>query len=239
MDAVTSAYVLDSHTYEHDEEGYLKNLGDWNKELAELIAKDEKIDMTPGALGGRQLPARVLRGISGGAGHSRPGQGHEKAVRTREGRAEVSLSAVPLRPGEAGVQDRRVAEADRLRLRRGHRRWASAERELSGAQLEKFSTDVQVGCSRTRNRKRSRDRADRRVCTAVLCRCGGAGGGTSIPDLGVRPNAGPAENSDTAGAHDPKRRCAPHLARGRIVRQPFLRRTNGSGFWAGCSTPRC
>jgi sulfur relay (sulfurtransferase) DsrC/TusE family protein len=43
MDAVTSAYVLDSHTFEHDEEGYLKNLSEWNKELAELIAKDEKI----------------------------------------------------------------------------------------------------------------------------------------------------------------------------------------------------
>ena len=47
MDAVTNAYVLDSHVYEHDEEGYLKNLSDWNKELADLIAADEKIEMTP------------------------------------------------------------------------------------------------------------------------------------------------------------------------------------------------
>lgn len=47
MDAATSAYVLNSSTYEHDEEGYLKNLSDWSKELAELIAKDEKIEMTP------------------------------------------------------------------------------------------------------------------------------------------------------------------------------------------------
>ena len=46
MDAVTNAYVLNSHAYEHDEEGYLKNLSDWSKELAELIAKDEKIEMT-------------------------------------------------------------------------------------------------------------------------------------------------------------------------------------------------
>jgi TusE/DsrC/DsvC family sulfur relay protein len=41
------AYVLDSRTYEHDEEGYLKNLSDWNKELAELIAKEENIELTP------------------------------------------------------------------------------------------------------------------------------------------------------------------------------------------------
>ena len=40
------AYELNGTTYEHDEEGYLTNLNDWNKELAELIAKDENIDMT-------------------------------------------------------------------------------------------------------------------------------------------------------------------------------------------------
>ncbi|MBI3434025.1 MAG: TusE/DsrC/DsvC family sulfur relay protein [Proteobacteria bacterium] len=40
------AYVLDSHSYEHDEEGYLKNLSEWNKELAVLIAVDEKIEMS-------------------------------------------------------------------------------------------------------------------------------------------------------------------------------------------------
>jgi len=38
MDAAMSAYVLNSSTYEHDEEGYLKNLSDWSKELADLIA---------------------------------------------------------------------------------------------------------------------------------------------------------------------------------------------------------
>jgi tRNA 2-thiouridine synthesizing protein E len=47
MDAVTSAYVLDNHVYEHDEEGYLKTLSDWSRELADLIARDEKIEMTP------------------------------------------------------------------------------------------------------------------------------------------------------------------------------------------------
>ena len=47
MLASKTAYVLDSHIYEHDEEGYLKNLSDWSKELADLIAKDEKIELTP------------------------------------------------------------------------------------------------------------------------------------------------------------------------------------------------
>ena len=39
------AYEVNGTTYEHDEEGYLTNLNDWNKELAVLIAKDENIDM--------------------------------------------------------------------------------------------------------------------------------------------------------------------------------------------------
>lgn len=39
------AYELNGTTYEHDEEGYLTNLNDWNKELAELIAQDENIEM--------------------------------------------------------------------------------------------------------------------------------------------------------------------------------------------------
>ena len=40
-----------------------------------------------------------------------------------EGQQPVPVRAVPLRPGEAGVQDRRPAQADRLRLdgaRSGH-----------------------------------------------------------------------------------------------------------------------
>jgi tRNA 2-thiouridine synthesizing protein E len=33
-------------TYETDEEGYLINLADWNKDIAEVIAKTENVDMT-------------------------------------------------------------------------------------------------------------------------------------------------------------------------------------------------
>jgi len=33
-------------TYETDEEGYLINLADWNKDIAEVIAKSENVEMS-------------------------------------------------------------------------------------------------------------------------------------------------------------------------------------------------
>ena len=33
------AYEVNGQTVEHDEEGYITNLGDWTPELAEVIAK--------------------------------------------------------------------------------------------------------------------------------------------------------------------------------------------------------
>ena len=41
------SYMLHGNAFEHDEEGYLKDLSIWNKELAELIAQSENIQMTP------------------------------------------------------------------------------------------------------------------------------------------------------------------------------------------------
>ena len=40
------SYEYNGHTVEHDEEGYITNLSDWNRELAEIIAQSENIDMT-------------------------------------------------------------------------------------------------------------------------------------------------------------------------------------------------
>jgi TusE/DsrC/DsvC family sulfur relay protein len=37
---------VNGNSYETDEEGYLINLSDWNKEVAEYIAKTENIEMT-------------------------------------------------------------------------------------------------------------------------------------------------------------------------------------------------
>jgi len=39
------AYEVNGQTHEHDEEGYILNIGDWNKDLADVIAQDENIDM--------------------------------------------------------------------------------------------------------------------------------------------------------------------------------------------------
>jgi len=38
-------YTVDGKTVPADEEGYITNLGDWSPELAEVIAKEEGIDM--------------------------------------------------------------------------------------------------------------------------------------------------------------------------------------------------
>ena len=43
------AYELNGVTYEADEEGYLVDISAWNKELADLIAQDENIEMNDDA----------------------------------------------------------------------------------------------------------------------------------------------------------------------------------------------
>lgn len=43
------AYELNGVVYEADEEGYLVEISKWNKDLAELIAKNENIEMTADA----------------------------------------------------------------------------------------------------------------------------------------------------------------------------------------------
>ena len=40
------AYEVNGQTVEHDEEGYITTLSDWSKDLADVIAATEEIDMT-------------------------------------------------------------------------------------------------------------------------------------------------------------------------------------------------
>ncbi len=40
------SYQLNGTVVEHDEEGYIQELDKWTKELADIIAKDENIEMT-------------------------------------------------------------------------------------------------------------------------------------------------------------------------------------------------
>ena len=42
------AYEVNGQTVEHDEEGYITTLSDWSKELADVIAESENIDMNEG-----------------------------------------------------------------------------------------------------------------------------------------------------------------------------------------------
>ena len=39
------AYEVNGQTHEHDEEGYILNIGDWNKDLGGVIAVVEDIEM--------------------------------------------------------------------------------------------------------------------------------------------------------------------------------------------------
>ncbi len=41
------AIQMNGSTFETDEEGYLVNLDDWSEDLADVIAKQENVDMTP------------------------------------------------------------------------------------------------------------------------------------------------------------------------------------------------
>jgi len=41
-----SGYEVNGTVAEHDEEGYLTDIGEWNLDLANLIAKSENIEMT-------------------------------------------------------------------------------------------------------------------------------------------------------------------------------------------------
>jgi len=43
------AYELNGTVFEADEEGYITDISLWNKELAELIAKDENVEMSDDA----------------------------------------------------------------------------------------------------------------------------------------------------------------------------------------------
>ena len=40
------AYEINGESIEHDEEGYLSDINQWTPELAELLAKDEGIEMS-------------------------------------------------------------------------------------------------------------------------------------------------------------------------------------------------
>ena len=108
---------VNGKTYETDEEGYLVNLADWTQEVGEHIAKEENLEMTPSHWEvvnflrdyyNEYQIAPAVRVLTKAIG---------KQLGAGQGQQQVPVRAVPLRPGQAGLQDRRPAQADRLRLR--------------------------------------------------------------------------------------------------------------------------
>ena len=119
-----------------------------------------------------------------------------KQLGAGQGQQQVPVRAVPLRPGQAGLQDRRPAEADRLRL------------------------------SPTRAQRSNRARADHvaadRSCTP---RCSTPPPPLLVVGLGaqdrrLRAHAGAAEDPDHAGAAHRQRRGPAHDARSGVLREP-------------------
>jgi hypothetical protein len=100
-------------TFETDEEGYLVNLAEWNEDIANVIAKTENVEMTPSHWEVVNFLRDYYNEYPGRAGAD---EGDRQTARPRQGQQQVPVRAVPLRPGQAGVQDRRPAETDRLRL---------------------------------------------------------------------------------------------------------------------------
>jgi tRNA 2-thiouridine synthesizing protein E len=99
--------------YETDEEGYLINLADWNEELANEIAKQESIEMSENhwevvnflrKYYEEYQIAPAVRVLTKAIG---------KTLGPDKGNSQYLYELFPY---GAGLQDRRPAEADRLRL---------------------------------------------------------------------------------------------------------------------------
>ncbi|MEZ5727003.1 MAG: TusE/DsrC/DsvC family sulfur relay protein [Burkholderiaceae bacterium] len=114
---------INGKSIETDEEGYLVNLSDWDEAVAGEIAKTESIDMDENhwevvnflrEYYDEFQIAPAVRVLTKAIG---------KKLRTGEGQQRLPVRTVPVRPGQAGLQDRRPAQADRLRLtaRKGRR----------------------------------------------------------------------------------------------------------------------
>lgn len=158
-------------------------------DLALLIAKDEKIEMTPE----HWEVVNFLREYYDEYQIAPAIRVLTKALEEEDGRGEVleqiSLRALPLRPGQAGVQDRRAAEADRLRL---------TCRTVLGA------TEGRVSRSGSSTR-RGEILADDALRLLLLRRDGDLPLRHGAADHPLRPYARALEDPDHAGCRPPRR----------------------------------
>jgi dissimilatory sulfite reductase related protein len=109
--------TVGSKTVETDEEGYLVNRPTGDEEIAKEMASTDNCDLTQNhwevinflrEYYDEYQIAPAVRVLTKAIG---------KKLGADKGNQQVPVRAVPVRPGQAGVQIRRPAEADRLRLR--------------------------------------------------------------------------------------------------------------------------
>ena len=102
--------------FETDEEGYLANINDWEPGVADVMAKQDDLTLTDEhweiinflrEYYEEYQIAPAVRVLTKAVG---------KKMGADKGNSKYLYEPVPLWPGEAGVQLRRSAEADRLRL---------------------------------------------------------------------------------------------------------------------------
>ena len=200
---------LNGQVLETDEEGYLVNLADWSEEAANHIAEQESVAMTPNHwevvnflreyYNDYQI-APAVRVLTKAIG---------KKLGAGQGQQQVPVRAVSLRPRQAGLQDRRPAEADRLRC--------SGRRTRTRSFTGTLTDDVP---------------ADARLCAAVLRRRGAAGRRRRPAHPRLRPHAGAAEDRDDAGADDRGGRVG-RLMREVVLFESLFRSNAGHGCSAG------
>jgi TusE/DsrC/DsvC family sulfur relay protein len=110
------SFEINGKTYETDEEGYLLNLADWTKEAAEHLAEEEKVPLTDNHWEVINFLREYYNEYQIAPAVTGADEGHRQAVRRGKRQQQIPLRPVPLRAGQAGLQDRRPAQADRLYL---------------------------------------------------------------------------------------------------------------------------
>ncbi len=112
-------YEANGVVADHDEEGYLTDIGQWNRDLAVVISKAENIDMTPEHWEVVDFLREYYDEYQIAPAIRILVKEMKKKFGAEKGDQKASLRAVPLRPSKASLQNRRPAEANGLHLTDG------------------------------------------------------------------------------------------------------------------------
>ena len=98
------AYDVNGTTVEHDEEGYITTLSDWNMELADkVIAETEDIEMTEEHWAVVNFLREYYEEYQIAPAVRVLIKAIKKSMGPGSGQQQVHVRAVPLRPGQAGL----------------------------------------------------------------------------------------------------------------------------------------